>query len=199
MGHAWGTREARGLRGKEGKGKEGDSIAQSDACATDAFSSIPVDNFDGDESAEQDDAQSEQRNAQREAKRREAKELEARFEKFWEAYPRRKDRKRTREKFLSLKPSEELLQRMLAAIDAEQREKVRMKQRDGWAPDWKHPKTWLNGHCWEDEHCDSEIILQAEAAPRCQVEGCTKYPTISDGTHQNARWWCREHADERQK
>lgn len=66
------------------------------------------------------------------------------FDKFWNAYPRKTNKGFARKVFNKLKPSEELLNKMLAALE---------QHKAGWTdPKYiPHPSTWLNGERWEDE------------------------------------------------
>lgn len=65
------------------------------------------------------------------------------FEAFWVCYPRRVAKGAARTAFAkAIKKT--TLERMLAAITeyvAKKPEKI----------DFKHPATWLNGECWDDE------------------------------------------------
>jgi hypothetical protein len=71
-----------------------------------------------------------------------------RFALFWKAYPRKKGTDKARVAFLKLKPSQELTERMIRAVELE-------KQSDKWQRDngqyIPNPATWLNGGCWDDE------------------------------------------------
>lgn len=68
----------------------------------------------------------------------------ARFETFWDAYPRKVAKKDARVAFARINPDLALFTRMLEAI-AEQR--VSRQWRQGYIP---YPATWLNGERWED-------------------------------------------------
>lgn len=74
--------------------------------------------------------------------------LQDRFEKFWEAYPRKVGKGAARKIWAKLKPPEELVEKMIAAV-AEQR-KTPQWQKDGgqYIP---HPATWLSQDRWDDE------------------------------------------------
>lgn len=74
--------------------------------------------------------------------------LAARFEAFWQAYPRKVGKDAARRAFDKRKPDAALLQRMLAAIQAQR--SGEQWQRDGgqFVP---HPATWLNQGRWDDE------------------------------------------------
>lgn len=74
--------------------------------------------------------------------------LTERFEQFWKAYPRKVGKGAALKVWVKLKPSEELLVRMLKAV--EQQKRTAQWQRDSgqFIP---HPSTWLNQERWEDE------------------------------------------------
>lgn len=70
------------------------------------------------------------------------------FDRFWEAYPKHTAKPKAAQAFARIKPDDELLRRMLAAID---RQRTSLQwTRDGgqFVP---HPSTWLNGRRWEDD------------------------------------------------
>lgn len=68
-----------------------------------------------------------------------------RFAAFWQAYPRKSAKQNAIRAWDKLKPSDELLYKMSAAL-AVQLESDQWKR--GFAP---YPATWLNGRRWEDE------------------------------------------------
>jgi hypothetical protein len=77
------------------------------------------------------------------------------FSHFWKAYPRRVGKGAARKIWQKIKPDEDLLCRMIAAVE---RQKLSAQwQKDGgqYIP---HPSTWLNHERWEDEY-------QTEADP----------------------------------
>lgn len=81
------------------------------------------------------------------------KEIKDHFEKFWSAYPLKKAKKKAREIFIKLSkdkilPNSEIL---VAAIEGQAAEKEKLKRENKFFPEWKHPTTWLNQGCWEDE------------------------------------------------
>ena len=73
------------------------------------------------------------------------------FPQFYEHYPVHKERTRAAKAFAKIDPSEELLALMLGAIDNQMAEREWKKNTNQFVPDWKHPATWLNSGCWEDE------------------------------------------------
>jgi hypothetical protein len=84
--------------------------------------------------------------------------ISERFDKFWNAYPRRVSRKMARVAFLRLAPTEELLAAMLESLN---RYKGNTRDKGGWkdAKTGKlidkefipHAATWLNAERWTDE------------------------------------------------
>ena len=75
-----------------------------------------------------------------------ADEMEERFERFWAAYPRKTNRQKARQRFMRIKPSEELLACILADLK-------RRTDSGEWAEVEyiPHASTYLNGRRWEDE------------------------------------------------
>ena len=68
------------------------------------------------------------------------------FDRFWTAYPRKAGKGAARKAWLKLKPAPELVETILAAVDAQ-------RQGDAWKdPKYiPHPATWLNAERWLDE------------------------------------------------
>ena len=76
------------------------------------------------------------------------------FKKLWEVYPLHKDRLKAEMLFEKLKPSEELVETMIQAIE---RQKAEKKYSNGFTPEWKYLATWLRGECWTDEAKENPI------------------------------------------
>lgn len=71
-----------------------------------------------------------------------------RFNKFWEIYPKKKDKAKARQKWLKLKPNDELFNKIITAVK-EQAQSDQWQKDDGqYIP---YPSTWLNGERWNDE------------------------------------------------
>lgn len=74
--------------------------------------------------------------------------LDARFDVFWQAYPKKKSKGAALKVWHRIKPNTHVLERMRAALGWQ-----------GQQPDWvkdggkfiPHPATWLNAKGWEDE------------------------------------------------
>ena len=70
------------------------------------------------------------------------------FNKFWEAYPKKRSKGQAEKAFKKLKPDESLLKTILEKIEL-------LKLTDDWKKDKgqfiPYPATWLNAKGWEDE------------------------------------------------
>jgi len=75
------------------------------------------------------------------------------FEKFYNTYPIKKSKKKAFEAWIKIKPDLDIC---LAAIKSQKMEKQKLKEAFEFCPAWKHPATWLNQGCWEDEIIKTE-------------------------------------------
>ena len=87
------------------------------------------------------------------------KDIDISFERFWKCYPRHTAKYNARKSFQKINPDEELLSKMIAAVE-------RQKQSSQWQEERyiPHPATWLNQHRWEDEvnsTAPKKVIAQA--------------------------------------
>lgn len=73
------------------------------------------------------------------------------FPEFWAAYPVHKAKETARRAWNRIQPDRELLKLILAAVEAQKRERGALRAAGKFVPEWKHPATWLNASCWEDE------------------------------------------------
>ena len=80
-----------------------------------------------------------------------SKEIYAHFDEFWSAYPRKVDKKRALKVWEKLKPSKELADTILGAVEKQRQAKEQKQTMGEFVPEWPHPTTWLNGERWEDE------------------------------------------------
>ncbi|MDE5575785.1 MAG: hypothetical protein K2J11_00155 [Oscillospiraceae bacterium] len=94
------------------------------------------------------------------------------FEKFWKAYPRKKAKDAALRAWKKLKPDENLLNVILAAIEQQ-------KQSDQWRKDKgqyiPYPATWLNGRRWEDveNDCDTGNVKSNQGESETPKYGTT--------------------------
>jgi hypothetical protein len=76
-----------------------------------------------------------------------------RFERFWEAYPRKEKKADAVKAFAKLDPDPPLFAAILAAVETQKRPGGALEMR--FAEDGRctvpHPTSWLNGKRWEDE------------------------------------------------
>ncbi len=70
------------------------------------------------------------------------------FERFWAVYPRKVGKKKCRAIWASLKPTADLAEQIIAAVEAYQRTEQWQREGGRFAP---HPSTFLNQGRWEDE------------------------------------------------
>jgi hypothetical protein len=75
------------------------------------------------------------------------------FLQFFTAYPKRKAKGDAEKAWKKLKPSPDLLQTMLAALDRQKASSDWLKNAGQYIP---LPATWLNGRRWEDDLPSSE-------------------------------------------
>lgn len=83
-----------------------------------------------------------------------------RFTVFWQAYPKKVAKGAAERAWRKIKPSAELLQEMLAAIERGKVSKQWNKDNGQYIP---NPSTWLNQKRWEDEL--EPMFVQRTAAP----------------------------------
>ena len=111
------------------------------------------------------------------------------FESFWKVYPRKVGKEKCRNWFKSHKPKEDLVQKMIEAVEEQKKSKQ-------WSdPQYiPHPYTWLNQGRWEDELTPSKDST-FKSAPKNPVqweeakgssfdedlELCKQHPEILNG------------------
>ena len=78
-------------------------------------------------------------------KKKPKKDFSESFGRFWEAYPVKKGRKKAREAWDKVEPSNELVETIIDSVHCH---KLTKQWRDGKI---EHPTTFLNGELWEDE------------------------------------------------
>lgn len=79
-------------------------------------------------------------------------EMITNFDQFWSAYPVKKSKSKAKMIYMKLVGNDpSLSQAILDAIEAQKKEREANKMAGKFVPEWKHPTTWLNQGCWEDE------------------------------------------------
>lgn len=75
------------------------------------------------------------------------------FLQFWKVYPQKKDRQRAYQAFVRLHVTEEMLQKMIFALEVQKRSRQWRTENGRYIP---LASTWLNGRRWEDEPDDND-------------------------------------------
>lgn len=70
------------------------------------------------------------------------------FERFWEAYPKKRSKPAARRAWLRLRPGPVLFRAMMEALERQKRSRDWAKDAGQFIP---YPATWLNQRRWEDE------------------------------------------------
>lgn len=71
------------------------------------------------------------------------------FENFWLAYPKKRSKGQAKRAWERLKPTEQLRERILAALEQAKTSAEWAKDHGRYIP---YPATWLNAEGWEDQH-----------------------------------------------
>ena len=82
--------------------------------------------------------------------------IDERFDKFWKAYPKRRDKKRAYKVFMKIKPDDKLLEKMLSCIEREKQSLDWLKDNGQYIP---YPSSWLNGERWNDEDITDTVTI----------------------------------------
>jgi hypothetical protein len=88
---------------------------------------------------------------------------ESDFETFYQSYQVKKAKQAAVNSWKKLQKSGDLpeIEILLTAVKNQAAERIRKKQAGQFCPEWKHPATWLNQKCWEDETGDSQADIEA--------------------------------------
>ena len=75
------------------------------------------------------------------------------FDSFWKEYPQKKAKKKSMEIWNRLEKKKELppIGKIIKAISDQKAEKEYLQNNGKFCPEWKHPTTWLNQGCWDDD------------------------------------------------
>lgn len=80
--------------------------------------------------------------------RKEPASCDARFELFWQAYPKKVGKDSARKAFDKRKPDEQMVSEMVRALEIQKQTEQWTKNNGEFVP---HPATWLNAGRWMDE------------------------------------------------
>lgn len=101
-------------------------------------------------------------------------DLDDLFHTFWDAYPKKTDKRRSYEVFKKLKVTPELLTTMLQALETQKRSEQWRKAKGQYIP---YASTWLNGRRWEDEDKPARPAQTAAPAGERRVVEQEEVPT----------------------
>lgn len=94
--------------------------------------------------------------------------IKERFDKFWNAYPKKKSKGVVEKWFTKNKPSEDLVNEMIDKINLLKTTEQWKKNNGQYIP---YPSTWLNAKGWEDEiSSDGLIETEEEEIARLKAE-----------------------------
>ncbi|MCF8017805.1 MAG: hypothetical protein K9L62_00270 [Vallitaleaceae bacterium] len=71
-----------------------------------------------------------------------------RFDEFWAAYPKKVGKGAARKSWMKIKPTKELFNKILSAVEVAKKSKQWQKENGQYIP---NPSTWLNQGRWDDE------------------------------------------------
>lgn len=81
------------------------------------------------------------------------------FDRFWQAYPKKKSKGQAERTWIKLNPDEQLVASMIATIERAKKSREWLKDGGQYIP---YPATWLNAKGWEDVYDDT---LRREEEP----------------------------------
>ena len=109
------------------------------------------------------------------------------FERFWEIYPRKVGKGATRMSWKKLKPTQELVEQILASVQKHKTCEQWIKENGRFVP---MPSTWLNQTRWEDEP-DSAEPLGVNAQCAKDFAESAEVRKYTPGTPENDAY-CRD-------
>lgn len=78
------------------------------------------------------------------------------FDRFWAEYPKHLAKKDALKAWTKLRPTRELIERILAAVRWQRTTPAWTKEAGTYVP---LAATWIRGERWEDEPCDTQPVL----------------------------------------
>jgi hypothetical protein len=85
------------------------------------------------------------------ARKQENKMLICKFETFWKAYPKKRNKARAEQAFIKANPNDQLLLDMLSAIERAKNREDWIKEKGKYIP---YPSSWISARGWEDEETE---------------------------------------------
>jgi len=95
-----------------------------------------------------------------------------RFELFWKAYPKKRNKGQAERAFKKAAPDEQLMAVILTAIERAKKSAQWLKEDGQFIP---YPATWLNARGWEDEFTTQGGINETDKTPKRERRRPVKY------------------------
>lgn len=114
------------------------------------------------------------------------------FERFWSIYPRKVAKgqaRKTFERIISDMPvdeAREFTDLIVGAVKSHISNRKELENTKSFVPPWKHPATWLQGECWNDELKSISEIRESKSHSTSCCE-CHK-----SGPYSDRGWVVRE-------
>lgn len=105
------------------------------------------------------------------------------FEKFWDAYPKKRSKGQAEKAWRAIKPDEQLQDRILGALE---RAKTSAEWRKNAGEFIPYPATWLNAKGWEDVLVTVTSPSRQEQKPNSGCGGCNGSGYLEPGK----KCWC---------
>lgn len=118
------------------------------------------------------------------------------FDVFWDLYPLKKEKENALEAFKKLKPSQSLVQQIIASLTEQIQLETKKRAEGVWVPSWKYPANWLTQRCWEttstnleakeNDHAIHETNRKyASSTNSIRTTELLESPSFSDAEFQN--------------
>lgn len=92
----------------------------------------------------------------------------AMFESFWNTYPKKVNKKKSKEKFMKICKTEKVFNEIMAGLHSQLKSDEWKKNNGQFIP---HPTTWLNGERWQDEIMFNASIIDEVQNYSEEIEG----------------------------
>lgn len=118
------------------------------------------------------------------------------FEQFWDNYPYRVSKGIAIKSFEKVikEHGNEILEKIISAIQAQKRYRNEAKTSGEFIPNWKMPATWLNQQCWLDEIPSHAELKEKTNSQICSFDDCNK-PVIGDRYAECETHYVDKHCD----
>jgi len=95
------------------------------------------------------------------------------FIQFWQAYPKKVKKKEAERVFSKLKPDENLVKKMILALQAQAIYRAEAKRNGVFCAEPCDPTGWLKNGRWDDEIPSHHALKEKKSDKLCSHEGCS--------------------------